>query len=916
MFKSFFLLALLISTAFAADLKPGLLTCEYKENPLGIDIKKPGLTWTLCSKKRDQIQSAYEIIVSDNETGINQLKGNMWSSGKVISPQTIQIEYNGLPLSSYAKYYWRVRVYDGERNPSGWSKVAWFETAALEPSDWKAKWIGDERPQFKNDSDFYKNDPMPLFKKKIKAVKKIASARLYISGLGYYEAYLNGKKIGNNVFDPGFTSYRKQVLYTTYDITGQVKKGNNILSIMLGNGWYNPLPIRLFGEFNLRNVQQTGRPCLSAQLYIKYNDGSSQWVLTDQSWYTATGQIVFNNVYLGEHDDSRLARNDFFTDDFSGWKPAVLTDGPNGHLSAQMQPPIKVTRIIKPISITEAGKDTFIVDMGQNFAGVARIKAAGPSGIEIKLRYGEELFPDGRLNYFTSVAGQIKEKWHLNGGPGAPKTAWQEDSYILKGKGVEEWYPRFTFHGFRYVQVTGWPGKPTLNDIEGLRMNSDLVQDGSFSCSNEMFNRLHDVIQWTFLSNVFSVQSDCPAREKMGYGADMVVTSQAYCYNYNMANFYRKSVTDFANDQLPDGGITELSPYTGIHSESAGGESGSPGWQLAFPYLQKQLYDYYGDKRIIANNYPAFTRQIDFLQSKAYENLYDHDIGDHEALDPKPIAFDASLFYYHHVLLAADFAGILGKTEDSIKYASLANKIKNAIIAKYYIPGTGRYDNATEGAQIFALWYNLPADKSLAYGALMKEFERHNFHVSTGIFSTKMLFDVLRENNQNEIAYKIANQRDFPGWGYMLSKNATTLWESWAFSDNVYSQNHPMFGSIDEWFYKSLLGINEAAPGFKKIIIKPQPAGDLTWVKGNYNSVSGNIISDWKIEDGFFNLHVLIPANTTAEVWIPAKEKNLITEQGQPIEKITGFKAIKYQDDYAIISIDSGEYDFKTPWKK
>ncbi|MDB4903844.1 MAG: alpha-L-rhamnosidase [Mucilaginibacter sp.] len=912
MIKSLILFSLLlISTAFAADLKPVLLTCEYKENPLGIDIKKPGLTWTLSSKKRNQIQSAYEIIVSDNETAINQLKGNMWNSGKVISSETVQIEYNGLPLSSYTKYYWRVRVYDGDGNPSGWSKNAWFETAALETTDWKAKWIGDGRTQFKNDSDFYKDDSMPLFKKVIKVTKRIVAARLYISGLGYYEAYLNGTKIGNNVLDPGFTSYRKQVLYTTYDITDQVKKGNNILSIMLGNGWYNPLPIRLFGEFNLRNVQQTGRPCLSAQLYIKYNNGSTQWVLTDPSWYTATGQIVFNNVYLGEHDDGRLARNDFFKDDFSGWKNAVVTDGPDGHLSAQMQPPIKITRTIRPIGITEAGKDTFIVDMGQNFAGVARIKVTGPLGTNIKLRYGEELFSDGRLNYFTSVTGQIKEKWHLNGGPGAPKTAWQEDSYILKGKGVEEWYPRFTFHGFRYVQVTGWPGKPTLNDIEGLRMNSDLVQDGSFSCSNEMLNRLHEVVQWTFLSNVFSVQSDCPAREKMGYGADMIVTSQAYCYNYNMANFYRKSVTDFANDQLPDGGITELSPYTGIHSESVSGESGPPGWQLAFPYLQKQLYDYYGDKRIIANNYSAFTRQIDFLQSKAYENLFDHEIGDHEALDPKPIAFDASLFYYHHVLLAADFAGILGKTQDSIKYTSLANKIKNAIITKFYIPGTGRYDNATEGAEIFALWYNLSADKSLAYRALMKEFERHNFHVSTGIFSTKMLFDVLRESDQNEIAYKMANQRDFPGWGYMLSKNATTLWESWAFSDNVYSQNHPMFGSIDEWFYKSLLGINEAAPGFKKIIIKPQPAGDLTWAKGNYNSVSGNIISDWKIENGFFNLHILIPANTTAEVWIPAKEKSAITEQRQPIEKIAGFKSLKYQDGYEVISIGSGEYDFK-----
>ncbi|HEY2580166.1 MAG TPA: family 78 glycoside hydrolase catalytic domain [Mucilaginibacter sp.] len=916
MLKSFILVTLFsISTAFATDLKPHLLTCEYKENPLGIDIKKPGFTWTLSSTKRNEVQSAYEIIVADNETAVNQLKGNMWNSGKVVSSGSIQIEYNGFPLSPYTKYYWRVRVCDGHGNISEWSKVAWFETVALQAADWKAKWIDDGRPQFKNDSDFYKNDPMPLFKKEIKIIKKIASVRLYISGLGYYETYLNGTKIGNNVLDPGFTSYRKQVLYTTYDVTGQVKKGSNILSIMLGNGWYNPLPIRLFGQFNLRNVQQTGRPAVTAQVLIKYADGTTQWVMTDSTWFTATGQIVFNNVYLGEHDDGRLTRDDFFTDNLSGWKNAAVTNGPDGRLSAQMQPPIKIFGAIKPISVTEAGKDTFIVDMGQNFAGVARIRVMGPKGTMIKMRYGEELFSDGKLNYFTSVAGQIKEAWHMNGGPGSPKTAWQEDSYILKGGGIEEWWPRFTFHGFRYVQITGWPGKPTTYNIAGLIMNADLPQDGSFSCSNEMFNSIHEAVQWTFLSNVFSVQSDCPAREKMGYGADMVVTSQAYCYNYNMANFYRKSVNDFANDQRPDGGITETAPYTGIYSESAGGHSGSPGWQLAFPYLQKQLYDYYGDKRIIAENYPAFVKQVDFLQSRAYENLFDHEIGDHEALDPKPIAFDASLFYYHHVLLAADFAGILGKTQDSIKYALLADKIKHAIVAKYYIPGTGRFDNATQGAQLFALWYKLPFDKQLAYEALMKEFERHNFHLSTGIFSTKMLFDVLREMNQNEIAYKIANQKDFPGWGYMLSQDATTLWESWAASDNVYSQNHPMFGSIDEWFYKSLLGINEAAPGFKKIVIKPQPAGDLTWATGSYKSVSGNIISEWKIENGFFNLHVVIPANTTAEVWIPAKENSAVTEQGQPVEKMDGFKTTKYQDGYWVIAVGSGEYDFRSLWK-
>ncbi len=915
-FKAIFSLFLIFTSGMqvfaSSDLKAISLTCEYNSDPLGIDVQKPGLGWSLSSGTRDQVQTGYEILVSDNLAGINNLKGNMWTTGMVKSAQTIQILYSGKHLSSYCRYFWRVRAYDRAGNPSSWSDVAWFETAALSPQDWKGEWIGDERPQFKEDADFYKDDPMPLLKKAVNVNKKVISARLYISGLGYYEAYLNGTKIGNSMLDPGFTSYQKKVLYATYDISTQVREGRNVFTVMLGNGWYNPLPMRLFGAFNLRDVLVSGRPCLNAQVLLEYSDGTSDWIVTDNTWKTSTGAIVFNNVYLGEHDDGRLLRKDFFDADFSGWKAAKLVAGPSGGLAAQMQPPIRITRIVKPVKIFELGKDTFIVDMGQNFAGVAKITVSGKAGDIVRMRYGEALLADGRLNYFTTVAGQIKEAFHVNGGPGAPKTAWQEDSYILKGQGSETWFPRFTFHGFRYVQITGWPGKPSLKDIEGLRMNADVKSDGTFACSNDLFNRLHQAIQWTFLSNLFSIQSDCPGREKMGYGADMVVTSPSFCYNYNMANFYRKSVNDFANNQLPDGGITETAPNTGISAESPGGDSGPLGWQLAFPFLQKLLYDYYGDKQVIANYYPAFVHQMAFLESKANDNLFDHDIGDHAAIDPKPIAFDASLFYYHHAVLATQFAGILGKTQDSVKYSGLAERIKQAIINKYEIPGTGRYDNATEGAQLFALWYGLPREKEQALVVLKNEFARHNYHVSTGIFSTKMLFDVFSNENLNDIAYKIANQRDYPGWGYMLSKNATTLWESWDYPENSPSQNHPMFGSVDEWFYSSLLGIKQLAPGFKKITIRPQPAGDLTWAKGAYQSVSGKIVSAWEITGGTFNLHVTIPANTSADVWIRANNGALISEGGTPVQKAAGFKGISYRQGYAVITVGSGEYNFQT----
>jgi len=420
-----------------------------------------------------------------------------------------------------------------------------------------------------------------------------------------------------------------------------------------------------------------------------------------------------------------------------------------------------------------------------------------------------------------------------------------------------------------------------------------------------MFNKLHDVIQWTFLSNVFSVQSDCPAREKMGYGGDMVATADAFLYNFDMAQFYAKTVRDFANDQQPDGGITEIAPHTGIADRGYGGQSGPLGWQLAFPFLQKKLYDYYGDKRIIELQYPNFKRQMEFLQSKAINGLFHWDISDHEALDPRPEAFSAACFYYHHALLATEFAGILGIREDQKKYGELAEDIKNSIVRKYHIPNTGRFDNATQSAQILALYYQLLPNNESVLQTLLDEYARHKMHVSTGIFTTKMMFDVLREHDRNDIAYAVANQRDCPSWGNMLVSGATTLWETWAYPETVPSQNHPMFGSIDEWFYRSILGINAASPAFKKIVIKPKPTADLTSAKGSYKSVMGLISSEWKIENEKFSISVSIPANTTAEIWIPSLENDLIIESGKE-----EFRRTKFEKGYSVFEVGSGEYRF------
>jgi alpha-L-rhamnosidase len=413
---------------------------------------------------------------------------------------------------------------------------------------------------------------------------------------------------------------------------------------------------------------------------------------------------------------------------------------------------------------------------------------------------------------------------------------------------------------------------------------------------------------------MFSVQSDCPAREKLCYGGDMFCTAEAFSFNYNMAGFYRKTIRDHINDQSPLGGMPETAPYVGIADHGPGDGSGPLGYQAGFPYLLKQLYNFYGDKQILEESYDALTRQVDFLTDNADNYLYHIGIGDHESLDEKPTPLTSSAFFYHHVKLVAEFAEVLGKEEDAGNYRSLASKIKIAINNAFLDVETGQYANGTQTAQTFGLWYDLAPDsvKTKVLEKLLSAIRERDGHLSTGIFGTKMLLDVLRRNNLYEIAYQIVDTRKFPGWGHMIENGATTLWETWAYSDNVYSQNHPMFGSVSEWFYRSLLGINAASPGFEKIIIKPQPPEGLSYAKGSYHSVYGVIKSEWEKKNRAFYLKVEIPVNTTAEIWLPVKVMQGITESGKPVKQVNDIRFLRNEDGYAVYATGSGSYAFKS----
>ena len=912
------LLCIVVSVSLdASSLRVVDLRCENMLTPLGVDEKTPLLSWKLESEKRCESQSAYEIVVgTDRKSLLGKGKGLVWKSGKVKSSESVQIKYSGKKLLPFTRYYWSVRCYNSEGKVSDWSEISYWETSMLSASDWKAQWITDGSVTPNKEEDFYKPDPSPLFRKDFKIDGRVKKARLYISGLGYYEVSLNGEKIGDYCLDPGWTSYSKQVLYSTYDVTNMLVVGRNSLGVILGNGYFNPLPMKIFVP--LRDILRIGRPCLKAQIMVELENGQKVTISTDESWRTHPSPVIRNNVYLGEEYDARKYIKGWYSPlyDASLWKNAVLMQNPpEGELTSQIQPPIRVLEKINPKRMTETRPGEFVMDMGQNFAGVVGIKVKGPKGTKIRIRYGEDIYSDGSLNVMTSVAGQQKKVWNADyTTSGQPPIAWQEDVYVLNGdESGEEWRPRFTFHGFRYIEITGWPGRPSMDDIVGYRLGADLERNGSFESSNDMLNKLFKVMDYTFRSNVFSVQSDCPAREKFGYGGDMVCVSPTFCWYYDMSNFYRKAVRDFANDQRPLGGVTETAPFNGIESLGLGDKSGPIGWQLAYGFLQQLVYRFYGDNHTLAKYYDSFKKQVDFISSKAEDYIIDRCINDHESLEERIPALFATAHYYHHVIILEEFAELLGKKADIQIYSQLSENIKSAFIKKYVNKGDGTVGNATQASQAIALLYGLvpEEEKGKAFEQLLQRIKRDAYHVRSGIFGVNAVLNVLSSYGRNDVAYRMVTNPDYPGWMYMLKSGATTLWETWKYSDNIFSQNHPMFGSVGEWLFHSLGGIQMTSPGFKTFRIKPQLVEGLDWVKCNYNSSYGMIKCEWKNESKMFKINVSIPVNTTAELYLPANRESYISENNFDVAEVEGVKDVRYEDGYWILKLFSGNYSFE-----
>jgi alpha-L-rhamnosidase len=880
------------------------LLCEYQENPLGIGTTQPAFSWILTSPERGQVQTAYQILVSRDRDKLAQNSGDLWDSGQVTSGQSSHIVYQGAPLAGGMQYYWKIRVWDNSGKAIDFSPVNSFTTALLRAEDWQARWIGlGESPAVAAELGYYQSPEQApdvevdarsvLLRKKIEFAKPVKTARIFVTGLGYYELFLNGEKVGNRVLNPAKTFYRKQVLFDVFDVTELIAGKKLGIGLHLGNGWFNPLK-----KWWSWRMQWYGTKRAIFQLYLEFNDGTTETIISDASWKAASGPVVSSCVYDGEIYDARLEQPGWSKFDFddSGWQTATELDAPGGEMLPQQMEAIEVTETIKPVKIGSPDSGVFVFDLGQNFAGWARLRVTGPAGTQISLKFAENAHPDGRLNPRTT------------GG------ALATDIFILKGTGTEIFEPRFTYHGFRFVEVTGFPGTPTLESLEGRVVHSACRSTGIFETSNPRLNRIHAATRWSQRSNMLGFPMDCPQRdERLGWMGDAHVTAEEAMFNFHTPLFYRNWLSGIKNNQnLQTGALPYISPRP--FSEPGI----SPAWSSAYPLMVWYHYLHFGDRRILTENYSAIKKYVEFLRTQAKNQLQPRDeygdwcsanaTGWWKRGDP---AGASTGYYFYDTILLAQMAAILGETADAKIYTDLAEQIRQAYHAHYFNPATKQYEAGTQCSNAIPLFLEItPAEQRLSVveNLLDDILRRNEGHLSTGILGTKFLMEFLSLAGRGEIAYLLANQTGYPSWDDML-RNRTTLSEHWNQSG---SNNHVMFGCVDTWFYRYLAGIqvDPTGPGFEKIIIKPFIPPELSHVKAAVQTLKGEVSSEWECRGSELTLKTQIPVNATAQVFVFGKNPDEITESGRPIGAAPGVTFVRVEAPYVVFQVASGSYVF------
>lgn len=897
-------LALLPSFAHAqSHATAEYLRCEYRVDPLGIDVTSPRLSWEMHDSRRGAAQTAYQILVASTPEKLAANEGDLWDSGKVSSNETAQIAYAGRPLTSRTACHWKVRIWDQDGKESAWSKPALWTMGLLGADQRKAKWIG-----------YTKQPPKPgtvpavqggvLLRKEFKIDQPIRRATLFASALGVYRMHLNGRPVGDDYFTPDWTDYNKRVYYNTYDVTESVKQGANALGGILGPGWYSG-PVGWITQGRVYGNE----PWLFAQLEIELQNGERVTIVSDDSWKGADGPYREAEMQAGETYDA--------TREIPGWDKPGLGEAEwsgvavNAKVTAQLDafPGVNVrqTGEIKPVKITEPKPGVFVVDLGQNFTGVERLKVRGPKGTSVVMRFAERLNPDGTI-YTTNL-----------------RKARCIDTYILKGDGDEVYQPRFTFHGYQYIEVTNYPGKLDENSLTGIPLNSDVPIVGSFECSNPLINTLYANIVRTQKGNYLSVPTDCPQRdERLGWMGDAAAFVRTGSYNADVAAFFTKWLVDVDDAQDAAGAFPHFAPRI----NDPGGASAA--WADAGVICPMTIYKVYNDRRQLEKHYPAMVRWVEYCRTHSKDLLRPAEgFGDWLSIGANtPADVLATAFFAHSTKLTADAAGILGKDEDATKYDELFAHI-TAAFHNAYVTSDGRVQGDTQTCYVLALAFDLlPNDlREKAVNHLTDDIRKRDTHLSTGFPGTAALMPTLSRCGQTPLAYQLFLTDTFPSWLFPVKQGATSIWERWdgwtpdrGFQDpGMNSFAHYAFGSVGQWMFQTVAGIDLLEPGYRKILIKPEPGKGLDWVKTTYRAQPGRIESAWRKENGVLTLDVTIPANTTARVCLPVSENvaaDAVKESDKSVTEAVGVKVGEKNKSGMILDVAAGTYHFTMPWKE
>jgi len=830
------------------------LQCNYQTEPLGIDQEQPQLSWKLKSNASNVLQTAYQVLVASSLDALAADNGDLWDSGKQESSQSTGVIYAGKQLNSRGRYYWKARIWEKDGTVTEWSEPTFFEMGLLHESDWWGGWIG-----------YAGGMPGRVIYFKATAAyggKKVKDARIYIAGLGFYELEINHKKVGDRVLEPAQSTYSKTVYYSTYDITDCFDQDNNTIVIAVCPGWY-------------------GTPKLKMQMHVFFEDGTQDAMTSGNLRGISTGSTMYSTVYDGEVYDAREENPDLYKPFIpvalmnKVWGLAYNTDEPVGKMVSQQIEPIKVVEELVPVSITEPQKGVYVVDAGRNLAGWAQLTVSGMGGKKVTMRFAETVRENGLINQDNLRNAKV------------------EDSFIPADDQPFTWEPKFTYHGFRFVQIDGLEKAPSVDDIRIKVVRSSVARTARFSCSNDLLNRIDQMVVNTEASNLHSVPTDCPQRdERMGWLNDLTVRIDQAMYNFDMSRFYPKFFWDIVDTQGEDGTITCVAPFRfGMRPADPVCAS-----FLLFAY---NCYKFYGNKSLIIDGFDCMKGWVDYLHSRTQDGIVDYSYygdwcppreflmsPDNGVSKYTPGKYISSGYLCYCAKILSQMAEVAGRPEDAEKYSKLSSEIAAAINRTYYNEQTGGYAENNQAANSFALFLGIvPEDKvAKVVENLAADVKAHDYHLTTGNLCTKYLLEQLTEHGHAEEAYKIATQTTYPGWGFMLENGATTLWERWEYltGDAMNSHNHPMMGSVGSWFYKYVAGIQPEfdRPAFEHINIKPYVFAEMDHAEGELQTVKGKVSSSWTKKGKTLSLDVEIPAGTTATVGIPSRKGYTYQEVG------------------------------------